>query len=167
MDSPDCLPTRCRYCSNLFVIFIHRILTANALNHVLLTFIYLLLLVFHHPSLFHSRLKTFLFCKSFPSQHSLSSPGLTIYIYMDSPDCLPTRLSISVFYFVVFFVLHFSVVGSVQQIKLTHVGFRAHVKIASRIVSWSCSATSICLRATSDHGAWTKTLTSDDVTRLS
>ena len=25
---------------------------------------YLLLLVFHHPSLFHSRLKTFLFCKS-------------------------------------------------------------------------------------------------------
>jgi len=30
---------------------------------MLLTFI---LLVFHHPSLFHSRLKTSLFCKSFP-----------------------------------------------------------------------------------------------------
>jgi len=27
-----------------------------------------LLLVFHHHSLFHSRLKTFLFCKSFPLQ---------------------------------------------------------------------------------------------------
>jgi len=34
---------------------------------MLLTFIgYLLLLVFHHPSLLHSRLKTLLFCKSFP-----------------------------------------------------------------------------------------------------
>ena len=31
--------------------------------------------------------------------------------------------------------LHFLVVGSVRQIKLTYVGFRAHVKIASRIVS--------------------------------
>ena len=30
---------------------------------------------------------------------------------------------------------HFLVVVSVRQIKLTHVGFRAHVKIASRIVS--------------------------------
>ena len=28
----------------------------------------------------------------------------------------------------------FLVVGSVRQIKLTYVGFRAHVKIASRIV---------------------------------
>ena len=28
------------------------------------------------------------------------------------------------------------VVGSVRYIKLTHVGFRAHVKIASRIVSY-------------------------------
>ena len=32
--------------------------------------------------------------------------------------------------------LHFLVVGSVRYIKLTHVGFRAHVKIASRIVSY-------------------------------
>ena len=44
------------------------------------------------------------------------------------------------FYFLVFFsVLHFLVVVSVLQIKLSHVGFRAHVKIASRIVSYRCS----------------------------
>jgi len=32
--------------------------------------------------------------------------------------------------------LHFLVVSSVRYIKLTHVGFRAHVKIASRVVSY-------------------------------
>jgi len=31
---------------------------------------------------------------------------------------------------------HFSAVGSVRQINLTYVSFRAHVKIASRIVSY-------------------------------
>jgi len=36
-------------------------------------------------------------------------------------------------------VLHFLVVGSVRYIKLTHVGFRAHVKIASLIVSYATS----------------------------
>jgi len=80
-------------------------------------------------SLFHPRLKTFLFCKSFPPQPFLIH-------YMDSPDCLLLFLSIYVSYFLVFLFLHFLVVGSVQQIKLTHVGFRAHVKIASRIVSY-------------------------------
>ena len=46
------------------------------------------------PSLFHSRLKTFLFCKSFPT---------VAYLFFfrtdstDSPDCLPILLSISVF----------------------------------------------------------------------
>ena len=35
-----------------------------------------------------------------------------------------------------FSVLHFLVVVSARQIKLTRVGFRAHVKIASRIVSY-------------------------------
>ena len=39
------------------------------------------------------------------------------------------------FYFSVFLFLHFLVVVSVRQIKLTHVGFRAHVKISSRILS--------------------------------
>jgi len=57
---------------------------------------------------------------------------------MDSPDCLLSFLSILVFYFLVFlFFLHFLVVGSVRQIELTHVGFRAHVKIAYRIVSYA------------------------------
>jgi len=44
------------------------------------------------------------------------------------------------FLLLVFLFLHFLVVGSVRQIKLTHVGFRAHVKIASRIVSYVCRA---------------------------
>ena len=47
-------------------------------------------------------------------------------------------LSISIFYFLVFLFLHFLVVGSVQ---LTHVGFRAHIKIASCIVSHTFYAT--------------------------
>jgi len=40
----------------------------------------------------------------------------------------------STFSFFVF--LQFLVVGSVRLIKLTHVGFQAHVKITSRIVSY-------------------------------
>ena len=56
---------------------------------------------------------------------------------MDFPDCLLLLLSISVFlrfsFVSVFYT--FLVVGSVRWIKLTHVGFRAHDKIASRIVS--------------------------------
>ena len=53
---------------------------------------------------------------------------------MDPPDCLLFKHIR--FYFLVFSVLHLLVVGSVRQIKPTHVGFRAHVKIASRIVSY-------------------------------
>jgi len=68
--------------------------------YVVLRFVsYLLLLLFHHPSLFHSRLKTFLFCKSFPPQSFLFFFRTD---YMDSPDCLPILLSISVFYCLVF-----------------------------------------------------------------
>jgi len=44
------------------------------------TVVMLLTLVFHHPSLFHSRLKTFLFCKSFRPQPLFSSSGLTTWI---------------------------------------------------------------------------------------
>jgi len=56
---------------------------------------------------------------------------------MDFPDCLLLLLSISVFLLFSFFLfLHFLVVGSVRLIKLTYVGFRAHVKIASRILSY-------------------------------
>ena len=53
---------------------------------------------------------------------------------MDFPDCLLLLLSISVFLLFSFYT--FLVVGSMRQIKLTHVGFRAHVNIASRIVSY-------------------------------
>ena len=51
------------------------------------------------PSLFHNRLKTFLFCKLFPPQ-----PFLFFFRtdYMDSPDCLLLLLSISVSYVLVF-----------------------------------------------------------------
>jgi len=42
----------------------------------------------------------------------------------------------SVFYFLVFQVFLLLVVGSVREIKLSHVGFPAHVKIVSRIVSY-------------------------------
>ena len=56
---------------------------------------------------------------------------------MDFPYCLLLLLSISVFFTFQFFCFYiFLVVGSVRQIKLTYVGFRAHVKIASRIVSY-------------------------------
>jgi len=50
-------------------------------------------------SLFHSRLKTFLFCKSFPRSFSFSSSGLTTWI---PPDCL--RLLINIFRLVLFSV---------------------------------------------------------------
>jgi len=56
---------------------------------------------------------------------------------MDFPDCLLLLLSITVFLLFSFSVFTlFLVVGSVRSIKLTYVGFRAHVKIASRIVSY-------------------------------
>ena len=56
---------------------------------------------------------------------------------MHFPDCLLLLLSISVFLLFSFSVFTlFLVVGSVRYIKLTYVGFRAHVKIASRIVSY-------------------------------
>jgi len=41
-------------------------LAVESYTVVMLQHSYLLLLVFHHPSLLHSRLKTVLFCKSFP-----------------------------------------------------------------------------------------------------
>ena len=50
---------------------------------------------------------------------------------MDSPDYLLLLLA---YPFLVFLFYTFSV-GSVRLIRLTHVGFRAHVKIAYRIVT--------------------------------
>ena len=66
-----------------------------------------------------------------PSHRSLSfsSSGLTTWI----PETFTDTSEHIRFYFLVFF-FHFLVVGSMRWIKLTHVGFRAHVKIASRIV---------------------------------
>ena len=55
-------------------------------------------------SLFHSRLKTF---SADPSNHSPSFFFFRIH-YMDSPDCLLSFLSISVFYFLVFCFTLFS-----------------------------------------------------------
>ena len=48
-----------------------------------------------------------------PSHRSLSF-SFFMSDYMDSPDCLLLLLSIAVFCFLVFFVLHFLIVGSVQ-----------------------------------------------------
>ena len=58
--------------------------------------------------------------------------------YMDFPDCFLLLLSTSVYLLFSFFSVFtlFLVVVSVRQIKLTYVGFRAHVKLASRIVSY-------------------------------
>jgi len=58
----------------------------------------LLLLLFHHPSLFQSRLKTLLFCKSFPPQPFIF---LVRTDYMDSPLLIVTSEHIR-FYFLVF-----------------------------------------------------------------
>ena len=61
---------------------------------------------------------------------------------MDSPDCLLLLLSIfRRLLFSFFLFLHFLIAGSVRWIKLTHVGFRAHVKISYRI-KWSKTAIS-------------------------
>ena len=58
--------------------------------------------------------------------------------YMDSSHCLLLLLSIfRLLLFSFFLFLHFFVVGSVRQIKLTHINFRLHVEIAYRIVSYS------------------------------
>ena len=62
--------------------------------------------------LFHSRLKTFLFCKSFPPQPSLSSkPTPRIPRTFTDISELIRCLHFLVFFF---FSLHFSVVGSVR-----------------------------------------------------
>jgi len=52
------------------------------------------------------------------------------------PQTFMVTSSIGCFYFLVFLFYNFLVVVSVRYIKATYVGFRAHVKIASRIVSY-------------------------------
>jgi len=56
----------------------------------------------------------------------------------DAPSGETTTTTVSFQFLLIsfFLFLHFFVDGSVRWIKLTHVGFRARVKIASRIVSY-------------------------------
>ena len=61
-------------------------------------------------SLFHSRLKTFLFCKSFPLQPFLSSSIFTTWI----PRTVTVISEHICFLLLVFLFLHFLVVGSVR-----------------------------------------------------
>ena len=93
---------------------------------------------------------------SFSANPSLRSSSFFFFRihYMDSLDCLLLFLSISVFYVLVFLFLHFLVVGSVRQIKLTHahVRFRVHIKIASRIVSYQWRWPVYGCAASVDHG---------------
>jgi len=70
------------------------------------------------------------FCVCF--SHSFSSSGLITWI----PQTFTVTYEHVRFLLFSFSVLHLLVVVSVRQIKLTHVGFRAHIKIASRIVSY-------------------------------
>jgi len=72
-------------------------------------------------SLFHPRLKTFIFCKSFPLQPFYFFFRTDVYCYFSAYPFLLFSFS----------VLHFLVV-----VSCGHVGFRAHVIIASRIVSY-------------------------------
>jgi len=99
---------------------------------MLLTF-NLLLSAFHHPSLFHSRLKTFLFSAD-PSHRSL--PFLFQNWLSGFPGLFTDTSEHICFLLFSFSVFHFLVVGSVQQIKLIRVGFWVHVKITSPIVSY-------------------------------
>ena len=91
------------------------------------------LLLFGIPSPTHSfipGLKPFF--SPNPSYRSLP------FLLQDSLHGFPRLLTVTTehicLYFLVYLFLHFLVVGSVRLIKLTNVGFWAHVKIASRIV---------------------------------
>jgi len=66
---------------------------------------------------------------------------------MDFPDCLLYFLAYPSFYFLVFLFLHFFSCRFRAVDKLTYVGFRAHVKIASRIVSYRILRTGQRIRA--------------------
>ena len=90
-------------------------------------------LVFHHPLTLSFQAYNLLSCKSFRPQPFL-------FLLRDSLHGFPGLFTVTsehiCLYFLVFLFLHFLVVGSVRQNKLTRVGYRAHVKIASRIISY-------------------------------
>jgi len=73
------------------------------------------------------------------------------------PRLFTLLLRISVFLLFSFSVFYtFLVVGSVRWIKLTYVGSRAHVKIASRIVSYAFSALTLLVGRQEGHPACKK-----------
>jgi len=84
-----------------------------------------------HTLSFIQDLKPSFFCKSFPLQ-SFFFFFSTDYMI---PQTFTVTSSIGCFYFLVVLFYNFFVVGSVRYIKPTYVGFRAHIKIASRIVA--------------------------------
>jgi len=85
-------------------------------------------LVFHHPSLFHSSLKTFLVGEILP---------IAAFLFFFTTDSTRTvhRYSehIRFLLFSLFSVFRFLAVGSARPINLTRVGIRAHVRTAPRI----------------------------------
>ena len=93
------------------------------------------LLTYLQSSATYFILKTFLFCKSFPLQ--------PFFFFFRTDYMIPQTFTVTSehirFYFLVFFCFYtiYTVVVSARLIKLTHVGFRAHVKIASRIVLYT------------------------------
>ena len=91
-----------------------------------------ILIIINLPhSLFHSRLKTFIFCKSFPLQ--------PLFFFFRTDYVIPQTFTVTSehvrFYFLVFLSYTFQLSVPCGRLSLTHIGFRAHVKIASRIVS--------------------------------
>ena len=87
-------------------------------------------------SLFQSRLKTFLFRKSFPPQPFLFFFGI---YYVDSPRLFTVtseHIRLLLFSFSVFFYTFQLSFPCGRLSCMTHVGSRSHAKIASRIVSY-------------------------------
>jgi len=92
------------------------------------------LIIFSFPSQLSLSVQTYnLPFSSNPSHCSLSFSSLGLATWF--PKLLLLLLACPFLLFS-FSVLHFVVVVSVRWIRLTHIGFRAHVKIASRTVSY-------------------------------
>ena len=129
----DCIVSVLWYSNNIMLIRCCCVIWCRRLVTGLLTLILIIIIIPSPPQSFIPGLKPFL-------QILPIVPFLFFFRTdcTDSPDCLP----ISVFYFLVFLFFHFLVVGSVRYIKLTHVSFWLHVKVASRIILYRLS---VCL----------------------
>ena len=96
----------------------------------------------HYPSplTLSFQAKTFLFCNSFFYLTFLFTVAFFFFrLHGFPPDCLPILLSISVFKFKFFFFFHCLIFLFRTLDLATFVSFRAHVKITSRIVSFTCT----------------------------